>query len=84
MFWKRKPLKVASPEGRKAISELFKRGGPALVLVYWPRCGTSSEWHLVEDEQAFQELIQKVGQAHISVDRVDDLQKSPNALDLEI
>lgn len=40
---------------RLAVAALFERG-PVLVEVAFHRCGTSSDWYLLEDYEAFARL----------------------------
>ncbi len=56
-----KAVLSASPEGRAAITGLFDREAPILVEVRFPGCGTSPDWHLCEEEEQFNDVLDRLG-----------------------
>jgi len=67
-------LSAASPKGHSRVHSLFEAGGPVLVEVRFPGAVWSSDWHLCETEEAFDELVDRIEpDAFLHLSRVWDL-----------
>jgi hypothetical protein len=65
----RKLLFSASTEAKATISTLFDKASPVLVEVRFPHSGTSPDWYLCEEEEQFEQILERLGagaELHIS------------------
>lgn len=46
---------------QERVSTLFRERAPVLVEVRFPHMGTSSDWHLFEAEDEFEQLRRRLG-----------------------
>jgi hypothetical protein len=53
-------LATTAPEAKAAIAALFDRKPPVLVEVGFPRMGTSPDWYLLEDEEEFEQILERL------------------------
>ena len=53
----------ASTEAKAAVSALFNNSPPVLVEVRFPRSGTSPDWYLCDDEEEFEQILERLGPA---------------------
>ena len=63
------PLPSTSDETRNAVTRLLATSPPILVEVRFPNAATSPDWHLCEDEEQFDHILDSVGpgsELHIS------------------
>lgn len=68
-------------EAKTAIAALFEQSPPVLVEVRFPNMATSPDWHLCEDEEQFEQLLEKLGPgAELRVSSVWDLQDVKGAI----
>ena len=59
---------------KAAISALFQNRPPVLVEVRFPKAGTSPDWHLFDEEQELDQLLERLGQgAELHIISVWDL-----------
>ena len=59
---------------RQAVRNVFAVGGPVLVEVRFPGTATSSDWHLCDEDEDFDRLLEKLGAgAELHCSRVWDL-----------
>jgi hypothetical protein len=59
----------SSTEAKAAISTLFENAPPVLVEVRFPRSGTSPDWYLCEEEEQFEQILERLSsgvELHIS------------------
>jgi len=49
-------LSTVNQDTRQAIAQLFATKPPVLVEVRFPRMGTSSDWHLLEEEDELESI----------------------------
>ena len=69
-----KLVSAASPKGHCRVHALFEAGGPVLVEVRFPGAVLSSDWHLCQTEEEFDDLLDRIEPAAIlHVSRVWDL-----------
>jgi hypothetical protein len=54
-------LPLEKAEARSAISTLFADSPPVLVEVRFPNSGTSPDWHLCEDEEQLEQILEHLG-----------------------
>jgi hypothetical protein len=47
-------------ELRKTIHALFENSSPILVEVRFPNMGASPDWHLCEDQEQFDQLLERL------------------------
>ena len=67
-------LSAASPKGHRRVHALFESGGPVLVEVRFPGAVWSSDWHLCQTEDEFDDLLGRLEpEAVLHVSRVWDL-----------
>jgi hypothetical protein len=62
-------LLSASTEAKAAIAKLFNEAAPILVEVRFPNSGTSSDWHLLHDDDQLEQLLERLGagvELHVS------------------
>ena len=72
-----KILLSASTEAKAAVSSLFRNAPPVLVEVRFPSSGTSPDWYLCEEEEQFEQIIERLGSgAELRVSSVWDLKNS--------
>jgi hypothetical protein len=63
-----------SAEARYAVTSLFQDAPAVLVEVRFPRCGTSSDWYLCDDEEQLDKIVERIGsQAELHLSNVQDL-----------
>ena len=55
-----KVLESRSNDAREAIATLFAQSPPVLVEVRFPQQGTSPDWHLCEDEEALEAILERL------------------------
>ncbi len=68
-------------ETKAAISALFEIAPPVLVEVRFPNCATSPDWHLCEDEEELERIVERLGAgAEIHVSSVWDLKNVKGAV----
>lgn len=76
-------VSVGSAEALKRTAVLFNRW-PVLVEVRFPRSGTSPDWHLLEDAEELDALLQKLAPGvELSLTSVWDLDDSKVGLRLK-
>jgi hypothetical protein len=69
-----KLLSAASPKGHSRVHSLFEAGGPVLIEVRFPGAVWSSDWHLCEREEDFDDLLDRIEpEAVLHLSRVWDL-----------
>jgi hypothetical protein len=69
-----KLVSAASARGHSRVHTLFEAGGPVLVEVRYPGAVLSSDWHLCEAEEEFDDLLDRIEpEAILHVSRVWDL-----------
>ena len=56
-----KVLSHRSTDGKKAISELFAQASPILVEVRFLLQGTSPDWHLCEEQEDLDAILERLG-----------------------
>ena len=67
-------MSAASPKGHRRVHALFEAGGPVLVEVRFPGAVWSSDWHLCQTEEEFEDLLARIElEAILHVSRVWDL-----------
>ncbi len=67
----------ASTEAKAAVSALFSNFPPVLVEVRFPRSGTSPDWYLWDDEEEFEQILERLGPgAELHLNSVWDLKNS--------
>jgi hypothetical protein len=77
-------LLSASAEAKAAIEELFQQAAPILVEVRFPNAGTSSDWHLLQDSDQLDQLLERLGAAvELHISSVWDLQNPKGAIYLK-
>ena len=70
-------------EARAAVAALFARTPPLLVEVRFPGMATSSDWHLLEDEEELDALLERLGPgAELHLSSVWDLRNVKEAVHL--
>jgi hypothetical protein len=50
----------SSIQAKAAISKLFENTPPVLVEVRFPHSGTSPDWYLCEEEEQFQQIVDRL------------------------
>ena len=66
---------------RAAIAALFANRPPVLVEVRFPGAATSPDWHLYQDEDDLQRLLESLGSgAELHISSVWDLKNSKGAI----
>jgi hypothetical protein len=61
-------------ESCAAVAQLFAQSAPVLVEVRFPNMATSPDWHLLDDEEELDALLERVGpQAELYLNSVWDL-----------
>jgi hypothetical protein len=62
-------------EAKKMVSRLLDASPPVLVEVRFPKSGTSPDWHLCQDQDEFDDLMESLGAgAELHISSVWDLQ----------
>lgn len=56
-----KTLLSASSEAKAAVASLFEKSPPVLVEVRFPHAGTSPDWHLCEEEDELEQILDRLG-----------------------
>lgn len=56
-----KGLSPLSSEAKAAIVSLFETAPPVLVEVRFPGCAASPDWHLLEDEEQLEQVLEHLG-----------------------
>src|SRR5207248_8394233 len=68
-------------EARAAAARLFDRAPPVLVEVRFPNMATSPDWHLLDDEEEFDALWERLGpQVELYLSSVCDLRNAHGAV----
>ena len=71
-------------EPTAAISDLFENSPPVLVEVRFPRAATSPDWHLFEEEEQLDQLLQRLGPgAELHVSSVWDVRNAKGEICLK-
>jgi hypothetical protein len=52
---------AATAEAQAAIAALFANAPPVLVEVRFPAMGTSPDWYLIEEEEQFEQVLDRLG-----------------------
>jgi hypothetical protein len=74
-------LAVLSPAAKAAVAALFRDAPPVIVEVRFPGAGTAPDWHLLDDEEAFESLIESLAPGvELRLNSVWDLRSSGNPL----
>jgi hypothetical protein len=64
-----------SMEAKELVSKLLDNFPPVLVEVRFPKSGTSPDWHLCQDRDEFEEILESLGAgAELHISSVWDLQ----------
>ena len=72
---------LASTEARAAVSVLFDNRPPILVEVRFPGGGTSPDWHLCDEVEEFERILDGLrAGAELHVSSVWDLKNSKGAV----
>ncbi|GEM_PF-2558022 len=67
-------LLSASTEAKSAVAKLFENSPPVLVEVRFPNSATASDWHLCEDEEQLDQVLDRLGPgAELRISSVWDL-----------
>lgn len=75
------PLPISSSEVTRRVTALIEECSPVSVFASWPRCGTSSECHVVEDVESFQKLVARLGEGtQVTIDSVWSIKTSKRAI----
>jgi hypothetical protein len=56
-------------DAKRVVAELLQTKPPVLVEVRFPNSATSPDWHLCEDEEQFEQILDRLGsgvEVHIS------------------
>lgn len=70
-------------EARANATALFTRTPPVLVEVRFPGTATSPDWHLLEDEEELEALLERLGpKTEVYLSSVWDLENSKGAVRL--
>lgn len=70
-------------DNRADAAKLFRQLPPVLVEVRFPNMGTSPDWHLLDDEDDLDALLDRVGpNAELHLSSVWDLKNSNGAVRL--
>ena len=68
---------------RAAVARLFEQSPPVLVEVRFPGAATSPDWYLLNEEDDFDGLFERLGpQAELHVSSVWDLKNAKGAIRL--
>ena len=68
---------MSQHEAKAAVSALFAQSPPVLVEVRFPHAGTSPDWHLCEDEEELDQILEQVGPgAELHISSVWDLKNT--------
>ena len=62
-------LLTANPEAKAALAKLFDSCPPLLVEIRFPNMGTSPDWHLCDEEDQLDNLLDRLGpgvEVHVS------------------
>ncbi len=77
-------LSHQSTDTREAISALFAQSPPVLVEVRFPQQGTSPDWHLCEDQEELDAILDLLGaNTHVYLHSVWDLTNRKGAVCLK-
>ena len=70
-------LQAANANERSAIAKLLDESPPVLVEVRFPHAATSSDWHLCEDEEQLDRMLDRLGPgAELHISSVWDLKNA--------
>jgi len=76
--------KVETSDTKALARKLFEQSPPVLVEVRFPRCGTSPDWYLYEDEEDFLQLLGSLAEgAEIFLNSVWDLKNTKQTLSIK-
>jgi hypothetical protein len=77
-------LASQSNEARQAVTGIFDEGAPVLVEVRFPGMATSPDWYLLEEEDQFEQLLEKLAPGtELHVSSVYDLKNAKGEIRLK-
>jgi hypothetical protein len=68
-------------EAGASVSALFENAPPILVEVRFPNSGTAPDWYLCEEEEEFEQILDRLGAgAELHISSVWDLKNVKGAI----
>jgi hypothetical protein len=77
-------LRSGSVDAKEAVAALFESSPPVLVEVRFPNMGTSPDWHLCEEEDQLEQILNRLSPGvELYISSVWDLKNVKGAIGLK-